>query len=207
MNARKNIKIELTSRCFQACSKCPRTLLKGLYAETDIKIEHVQTVINNRPDRIVLCGNLGDPIYHSKFPEIVEMIEKSSIPMSLYTVGSGYNEKWWEDIFTVCTSKDDRFHFDVDGLQDTAGTYRKGLIFDQSFNAMRLGALMGANVTWSFPVLKHNQHQVGDAYNLANKNGIRFVVNYSERWDQKDPWKPTLSKKDVDNLVEQCYNN
>ena len=74
-------------------------------------------------------------------------------------------------------------------------------------NAMRLGALMGANVTWSFPVLKHNQHQVGDAYNLANKNGIRFVVNYSERWDQKDPWKPTLSKKDVDNLVEQCYNN
>jgi len=205
MNARKNIKIELTSKCFQGCFKCPRTLLMGQYDVLDLPIKHIRTIINNKPDRIVLMGNLGDPIYHSQFPEIVEMINRSSIPFSIYTVGSGYNEEWWRNIYTVSTNEDNRFVFDVDGLQDTAGTYRKGLSFDQSFTAMCVGASMGKSIRWSFPVLKHNQHQVEEACHLAKEFGIRLEINYSERWDTNDPWKPTISKKEVDNALLKCY--
>jgi len=92
MNALKNIKIELTSKCFQSCSKCPRTLLKGQYNELDLSLEHIQSVINAEPNMITLMGNLGDPIYHSEFPAIVRMINDNDIPFNVFTVGSGYGE-------------------------------------------------------------------------------------------------------------------
>lgn len=201
MNALKNIKIELTSKCFQSCSKCPRTLLKGQYSELDLPLQHIQTIIDTKPKLITLMGNLGDPIYHSQFLEIVQLINTADIPMHVFTVGSGYGETWWNDIYTVCKHKDNKWFFDVDGLEHTAGTYRRGLVFEQSFAAMRIGAELGKNINWSFPVLKHNQHEVATAKHLANKYGINFRINYSERWDINDPWKPTISKKDIDTAL------
>ena len=199
MNALKNIKIELTSKCFQSCFKCPRTLLKGQYSELDLSLDHIQSVINIKPEMITLMGNLGDPIYHSEFPAIVRMINDNDIPFNVFTVGSGYGESWWRDIYTVCNNKN-KWFFDVDGIE-TAGTYRRGLVFEQAWTAMQVGAELGKNINWSFPVLKHNQHEVGAAKQLANKHGINFRINYSERWDANDPWKPTISKKDVDKAI------
>ena len=201
MNALKNIKIELTSKCFQSCSKCPRTLLKGTYSELDLPLHHIKTILDTQPSMITLMGNLGDPIYHSQFPEIMALIEKANTPFNIFTVGSGYSEQWWRDIYTVSKNKNNKWFFDVDGLEHTAGTYRRGLVFEQSFAAMRIGAELGKNINWSFPVLRHNQHEVVAAKNLANKYGITFRINYSERWDKNDPLKPTIAKKDIDKAI------
>ena len=201
MNALKNIKIELTSKCFQSCSKCPRTLLRGTYSELDLPLHHIKAIVDTQPNMITLMGNLGDPIYHSQFPEIVALIDKANIPFNIFTVGSGYGEQWWRDIYTVSKNKNNKWFFDVDGLEHTAGTYRRGLVFEQSFAAMRIGAELGKNINWSFPVLRHNQHEVVAARDVANKYGITFRVNYSERWDKNDPLKPTIAKKDIDKAI------
>lgn len=199
MSALKNIKIkiELTSKCKQGCFKCPRTLLKGLYEEIDISLDYIKTICEAQPEKILLMGNLGDPIYHSKFPEIIKMIDQYNIPFNAYTVGSGYDENWWRDVYNSYNTEESYWFFDIDGTEETAGTYRFGLNFKEAFTAMNLGVNMGKNITWVFPVLKHNQNEIQKAKDLSQQYGINFRINYSERWDKDDPWKPTISLKDI----------
>ena len=199
MNAPSKIKIELTSKCTCACFKCPRTILKGLYDELEISVENVKKVLDMNPKRIYFMGNLGDPIYHSRFPEIISMTNDYKIPFNVHTVGSGYDESWWRDVYNAYDNDQSNWVFTLDGLKHTAGKYRVGLVYDETFTAMRLGAELGKNITWQFIVLRHNQHDITEAKRLANEHGINLRIDFNERWDgNDDPWKPTISKKDID---------
>jgi hypothetical protein len=96
--------------------------------------------------------------------------------------------------------------FTLDGLKDTAGTYRRGLVYDQTFNAMRLGTELGKNITWQFIVLRHNQHQIKEVKKLAKEHKIRLRIEFNERWDgNDDPWKPTTSKT-FSNTINKYLN-
>ena len=199
MNALKNIKIELTSKCTCACFKCPRTILKGLYDELELPVEHVKKVLDLTPRRIYFMGNLGDPIYHTRFPEIISMTNEYNTPFNVHTVGSGYDENWWRNVYNAYDNDQSNWVFTLDGLRFTAGKYRVGLVYDETFTAMRLGAELGKNITWQFIVLRHNQHDIEEAKRLADEHGINIRIDFNERWDgNDDPWKPTISKKDID---------
>jgi len=194
MNALKNIKIELTSKCNQSCVKCPRTILKGTYNEVDISLDHIQTICEAQPEKIIFMGNLGDPVYHSQFREVIHLTDRYNIPFSVYTSGSGFKKAWWKDIYNSYNTENGQWFFDIDGTEKTAGTYRVGLSFEESFTAMSLGASMNKNITWIFPVLRHNQNEIQKANDLANELGIGFRANYRVSnqwtWDKNDPWKP-----------------
>jgi len=199
MNAPSKIKIELTSKCTCACFKCPRTILKGLYDELEISVDNVKKVLDMNPKRIYFMGNLGDPIYHTRFPEIISMTNEYNIPFNVHTVGSGYDENWWRDVYNAYDNDQSNWVFTLDGLKSTAGKYRVGLVYDETFNAMRLGAKLGKNIMWQFIVLRHNQHDITEAKRLADEHGINLRIDFNERWDgNDDPWKPTISKKDID---------
>ena len=81
----------------------------------------------------------------------------------------------------------DEVVFGVDGLKDTAHLYRKYIRFDDSIEAMKIGAEMGFKLNqWQFIVFKFNQHQVEEAQQLAKDIGIRFFVVKSDRWTEPD---------------------
>ena len=112
----------------------------------------------------------------------------------MYTVGSGFKKDWWKNIYNSYNTENCKWFFDVDGTEKTAGTYRVGLNFEESFTAMSLGASMNKNIKWIFPVLRHNQNEIQKASDLANKIGISFFANHQVSnqwtWDKDDPWKP-----------------
>ena len=196
MNVPTNVFLELSSKCVCACPKCPRTILKGLYKEKDIPIEFVEQSLQLKPKRIYFLGNLGDPIFHSQFPEIIKMCDRYDQPFNVHTVGSAYNEEWWRDVYNSYTNKKSHWIFTLDGLKYNAGTYRKGLVFDKTFDAMKIGAELGKNIEWQYIVFKHNQDDIDQVKDICKDLGIKLRVVFNDKWDNNDPYEPTISEKD-----------
>lgn len=185
----KNVNLELSSKCLLACPKCPRTILKGFYDEEDISLECVKQVLDLKPKNISLLGNLGDPIYHKNFHDIMFMFDNYEQNFSVYTNGSGFDIDWWEETYNINKSIS-KWVFTVDGLEDTAGKYRAGLNFNQAFNAMKKGVEKNKNIWWHFIIFKHNEHQVDDVKKLCKKLKVNFKLTVNQKWDVNDPHKP-----------------
>lgn len=198
MNALKNVYLELSSKCVCACPKCPRTILKGLYQERDLPISHIKQILDAGPTHVSLLGNLGDPIYHDQFPEVIQLMHTYNQAFTVYTVGSGYGESWWRDVYNSYDNEHSSWVFSVDGTKASAGVYRKGLNFDQSFLAMKTGAELNKKISWQYIVFSHNQEYIVEAKQLAKQLGITLRIDFNEKWDgDSDHWKPTKSKSQL----------
>ncbi len=200
------IHIELTSRCRLSCPNCERTRFRGEYKIKDLPLELVFRMAENPNfNKIMLCGNLGDPIYHPNFFEVVQKIKESGKALRIVTNGSGKKLGWWEKIFNLLESSD-VVCFGLDGLKDTAHIYRVNTNFQQVFEAMKLGtAIKRAAIEWQFIPINFNQHQIEEAKQMALKHGIRFTVMKSGRFKLGDSllpdieWLPEIYKKKLTN--------
>ncbi|HEV8191807.1 MAG TPA: radical SAM protein, partial [Ktedonobacterales bacterium] len=67
----RELYIESTSRCNEACDQCPRTHL-GREPDRDITLTEVRHIVDQLPDlqRVVLHG-LGEPLMNKELPQIV----------------------------------------------------------------------------------------------------------------------------------------
>lgn len=174
--------------------------MKGLYNETDLSLDHIQSVLNAKPAHVYLLGNMGDPIYHSDFPKIIKMMGDYNQPFTVYTMGSGFSKTWWQEVYESYTdlAGNSKWVFSVDGVQGSAGVYRQGLNFEQSFSAMKLGAELKKKISWQYIVFSHNQEYINKAKSLATQFDIELKVDFNIKWDNEDdPWKPTKSKKEL----------
>lgn len=201
MNALRNVYLELSSKCVCACPKCPRTIMKGLYEEKDLSMDIIEQIIRAQPEKVHLLGNLGDPIYHDRFIDIIRMLGDSKIQFNVYTVGSGFNEDWWRDVYSSYQDvghEKNTWVFSVDGVGKSAGIYRKGLNFEQSFAAMRLGRELKKKIKWQYIVFSSNQDDIPEAKRLAESYGIDLRIDFNEKWDsESDEWKPTKSRSEL----------
>ncbi len=70
----RELYIESTTRCNEACDQCPRTHL-GREPDRDITLEEVQHIVDQLPDlgRAVLHG-LGEPLMNKELPQIVSYL-------------------------------------------------------------------------------------------------------------------------------------
>lgn len=183
--------IEITTRCSLQCSKCPRTIHKGSFKPNiDIDISLLFKILKNKKyETIVLCGNLGDPIYHSKFKEVLELCIKQSETVVVNTNGSGKSIDWWTDIYSIMRPTD-AVYFGIDGLKDTSKYYRVNQDWQSAFSAMKLGAKLGKQIFWHWIAFRFNEHQIPEAKAISKRYGIKFFLLKSNRWDKDDPLQP-----------------
>ncbi len=193
MNTGMLLHLEMSKRCILECPKCPRTIHKGRYTIDDLNIDHAkELVIKTKPKHIVMCGNLGDPIYHPNLIEFTKWLDNSNHTFAIHTNGSGKKLPWWEELYDSYVNKYNEMWFGVDGLKDTAHKYRVGIDWQQSFDAMCLGVKKGKQVNWQWIPFSFNEHQIDEARKLAKDNGINLVLRLSGRWDSdKDPLRPS----------------
>ena len=197
MNALRDVHLELSSKCTAACPKCPRTILKGSYAETDLSMDFIMQVLDARPRHVHLLGNLGDPIYHDRFPAIIRLLGDRRQAFTVYTIGSGFGADWWRAVYGGYATGG-RWVFSVDGASSSAGIYRKGLNWAQSWDAMRIGRELNKDINWQYIVFSHNQDHIDEARKLAAMHGINLRIDFNEKWDsESDPWMPTKSKLEL----------
>ncbi len=200
----RKIQLDLTHRCRLGCPTCMRFILDGpnkgerrQVVNDEFTVEDIAKIVGDgtKYRSYNFCGSIGDAIYTPQFMEIVKYIIDNSkdpkLSIVIHTNGSGKKAEWWKELYSLLRPKHDQVIFGVDGLEDTAPLYRKFINFNESFEAMKMGAEFGfKNNQWQYIVFKFNQHQVYEAEALAKKTGIDFLVVKSDRFKKDDPHMP-----------------
>jgi hypothetical protein len=138
--------------------------------------------------KVNLCGNNGDPIYHSKFLELCQKFKDNNCSLTISTNGSAKTKLWWNKLNKIL-NKDDCIIFAIDGLEDTNHLYRKNAKWNSIINAIKTLKDRECKIIWKFIPFKHNQHQILQAGNLSKQLGFdQFKLEPSARW---------LGKKDL----------
>jgi MoaA/NifB/PqqE/SkfB family radical SAM enzyme len=189
LNDIKDIHIEITSKCQARCPMCPRRINGGILnplftlGEIDIdtfkkwfSIEFVQQL-----DKILLCGNLGDPIIAHDCLEIVEYLRttNSSMELIMHTNGSARTVEWWQHL----AQYNIKVIFGIDGLSDTHALYRVGTDYDKIIENARAFINMGGYAEWHMLAFEHNEHQIAECKSISEQLGFkRFQLKHTSRF-------------------------
>jgi len=197
-----NFHIEPTSKCTLECPLCDRTWFYETFKKRnlhEINIEHLVKFVGPNA-QITMCGNNGDPIYHSKFHELCEKLKDNNCALHIHTNGSAKTKAWWSKLNQIL-NKDDCITFAIDGLEDTNHLYRKNAKWNSIINAIKSLKERQFKMIWQFIPFKHNQHQILAAGQLSKKLGFdEFKLLQSDRWLGKTELMP--DREYVDSYYE-----
>ena len=192
----KSIHLELSRRCILECPKCARTRNKGNYLIGDLDYDIFVNIVKTLDVMYInMCGNMGDPIYHHRFIDIVKFLNKEKIFWTCRTNGSGKKMEWWNKVYNAYDDIGMKYPsswiFGVDGLENTSNLYRVNQKWQESFDAMKLGVKLGKKIVWQWIPFSFNEHQIEEAKQMAKDNGIIFLIVLSSRFGKNDPLKPS----------------
>lgn len=190
--------IEPTSKCLLECPLCDRTWFYEKFKKRlnhEINIDHLIKFFNGHSPNVLMCGNNGDPIYHSKFHELCLALKKNNSTIKITTNGSGKKKEWWTKLCSILDKKDS-LTFSIDGLEDTNHLYRKNAKWNSIMEAIEIIRKFKFDTTWKYIVFKHNQHQIQEAKKLSEILGFKnFRLEKSDRWldEQSEKFKPSIN--------------
>lgn len=201
-----SLHVEATSRCTLACPRCERTELLSRFGKkalsiADIDVNDFETFIDIDVDNILFCGNLGDPIYHKNFLELVRTGKRVAQSIHIVTNGSRKSKSWWKQLNEILDDRD-TITFSIDGTPENFTQYR----INGDWTSIRVGidecVLGPARVVWKYIPFKFNENDIETTRLLSNELGIdEFKVEPSDRWNDNwesyDTQRPTL-----DNLIK-----
>jgi MoaA/NifB/PqqE/SkfB family radical SAM enzyme len=192
--------IEISSKCALQCPSCPRTNFLGKFKVGELSLQAIKNSIH--PDRkyeiISLCGDHGDPIYHTQFHEVIEILKTvpGRPPIHIATNGSFRSKEWWEKTAQIL-GKRDRVIFGIDGTRETNHLYRRGSDWDSIMLGLQTLLEFGqCQVHWQWILFKYNQTQLLEGQRLARQLGVhRFFVVESARTN--DDLQATVSLEEA----------
>jgi MoaA/NifB/PqqE/SkfB family radical SAM enzyme len=194
--------IEPTSKCTLECPLCDRTWFYETFKKRnlhEINIDHIVKFVGVNAE-VSMCGNNGDPIYHSEFLELCKKFKDNNCRLSISTNGSAKTETWWQKLKSILNN-DDCITFALDGLEDTNHLYRKNAKWDSIMTAVKILKDNDFKMIWQFIPFKHNQHQILEAGNLSKALGFdEFKLLQSDRWLGKKDLMP--DREYVDNYYK-----
>lgn len=190
------LNIDLGTKCNLRCHLCQRAYLthqkepskaKQLFIDKmrkskEISLDNLRKMFAFSKNNIALCGQISDPILHSKFLDILDLMnEYPNVNMfRIATAANGPSLEWYKNAFER-TPKNCRWVFGIDGLPDTSMIYREGQNSQLVWDAMMLGNDMGVDVSWQYIVFEYNVHQIKEALRIAEEKNMRIVILDSNR--------------------------
>jgi len=183
--------IEPTNICTLKCSGCARTRFieqwpqhwRNHSLDVDELLRFLDIDLTGK--RIGLCGDYGDPIYHSDLIGFVKKLKARGATLSITTNGSYKTQQWWDELVDKLTSADN-INFSVDGTPDNFTNYR----INADWNSIRVGmevvAKSSCNSSWKYIPFAFNQHDIDSVEKLSQSIGIKnFRVEPSDRFDER----------------------
>lgn len=208
-----SLHIEPTSRCTLACPRCERTTFlekfgKKNFSIDDLNISVLENFIDTPCDDIILCGNVGDPIYHREFIKLVKMLTQKCQRIVITTNGSYKSRKWWRTLNSVLRTSDE-VQFSIDGLPENFTKYRVNADWDSIQVGIQECVAGPASTIWKYIPFSYNEHDIAETRELSQSLGIdKFKIYPSDRWLIDDPLRPSnpeyIGPLDT---VQQKYKN
>jgi len=146
----------------------------------DISIEDYRKLVIAF-DNVVMCGQIGDPIYHPKF---TELLEESWTLNSLVvnTNGSGKKYSWWDNVFELSRVFGNvTWRFSLDGLPHQSHQYRINQDGEQVWKVMKRAKYWDVPIIWQYIPFRYNEDSVEQARQMAADHGIEFMLKKSNR--------------------------
>lgn len=211
----KQIHIELTNACNAACPMCVRFYNNSPYVRPDLEIgqitlekfkQYFPPDIVKQLNMILFCGVHGDPCVAKDFYEICEYIDEVSNCTVMVNSNAGMRSSdWWSKLgklFSKNKTKNWRFTFSIDGLEDTNHLYRRNVKWNTLKENVNAFTQWGVKSDWDFLIFEHNEHQIEEAKQVSKEWNIEnFVAKKSLGVDDGSKLKamPAMSKEgDVD---------
>ena len=194
------IHFELTNKCNARCILCSRTILDNGIPTPDpnlnlseIRVDDYKNIFSNSKSKIkkiLLCGNLGDPIIAEDIFEITEyslssVLNQTHGKFDVRTNGSLRTKEWWSEYGKLCKGIEPGVVFGIDGLEDTSHIYRVNTSFEKVIKNAEAFIKQGGIAIWQFIVFKHNAHQVEAAREFARKMGFHSFLSFNNTRDKK----------------------
>ena len=181
--------IELSNLCNAACPICPRywagsKIVQPGLVPTQITFDQFKRwfppeFLKYQTQRVMLCGNQGDPFACKDVVKILEYLT-SYVPKdkSIVTHSNGglRKQETWKRAGELLQGSDNWFMwFGIDGLEDTNHLYRRNVNWDKLMRNATAFIEAGGTAYWDFLVFKHNEHQIEDVKKLAKEMGFTSV--------------------------------
>ncbi len=185
----REVHLELTTRCNAACPQCPRNLSGGpvnpALPLTELSIADVRAILPpefvGQLRKLYACGNYGDPMVAEDTLAVFRYLRDTNRAMELgmFTNGSGRTAAFWQELARTVSY----VRFSIDGLEDTNHLYRRGTQWARIMDSIAAFIGAGGAAEWDFIVFRHNEHQIDEARNLAEKLGFRrFFLKKTSRF-------------------------
>lgn len=204
----ETVHLEITSRCNASCPMCGRNKFGGpeneFLPQSELSLDQIKRIFPQnfvkQLKRLYMCGNFGDPIAANDTLEVFLWLRSINpdIRLGLHTNGSARPQGWWSKLGGVLNQQWDYVKFGLDGLEDTNHIYRKGTSWTKIMDNTAAFIAAGGKAHWEFIVFKHNEHQINQAKELADKMGFsqfrtkktgRFFSNTRlEGKDKQEVW-------------------
>tara|TARA_B100001123_G_scaffold213229_1_gene240756 strand:+ start:751 stop:1395 length:645 start_codon:yes stop_codon:yes gene_type:complete len=182
--------LEITTKCNLACYGCSRTNFPP-EKTTDLSLEDIKLsckVFGPTQD-LLIGGDLGDPLMHSKFIEAYNIICKNLIPIdnkSTITIESNSsirNANFYKKYLDVCKQNQHWKHiyrFSVDGMENSNHIYRVNAKWKKIQEAMDVMFKQNiVSVEWKYILFNHNLNDLFEVYDIIKKYNITLQLSDS----------------------------
>ena len=183
---------EPTNTCNAQCPLCPTGTGQLSRPKAFLDFELYQRVIDEVRPQTVRFWHIGEPFLH---PQIFEMFRYAADRGAItYVSTNGFVFYKPENIAKLLDSGLHKLILSLDGVDaETFNQYRVGVDFTKVIQGLRLllqQRPFALEVIWQFIVMRHNEHQVEQAREIAQRLGIQFqpkTVSLDMLPEQGDP--------------------
>lgn len=192
-----DLHVGLTNRCRLLCPECTRTQLDNRYIQNmfDLDSEFFKKfLVDCMPNRILFCGNWGDPIYSKDFVGLVRAIKTQNpgCQLQIQTNGSGKSQNFWTNLATELLDNDILI-FSIDGSPENYNKYRVNSTWEDvelaAKTVIETKKQLGkkTSIAWKHLVFSYNEETIDQAYDKSVELGFdQFFLQQSmvanEKW-------------------------
>ena len=182
--------VEPTNICTLNCAGCALTRFieqwpqhwKNHNLDIDSLLSFLDIDLSGK--HMYLCGNYGDPIYHSDLINFVAKLKHAGTTVSITTNGSYQSRHWWQEL-TECLDSQDTVRFSIDGMPDNFRQYRKNADWPSIQTAIETCVASDCKTVWKYIPFSFNQHSIEQAEKLCQDLGVdSFLLEPSDRFDE-----------------------
>ena len=127
----------------------------------------------------------------SNVSEFLELLYKNNSSVSVHHATAAKPRKWYPKAFQA--NPNARWWFGIDGLPNESHKYRINQDGEKLFDIMVEAKQYLKQVpVWQYIVFKYNEDHIQEAYEMAKKAEVQFMVVNSSRWlGENDEYRPS----------------